>query len=76
MGIPSAWKDGDTITATLSGTWAATAHTAGAAALHLALHPAATPGQVKQALIAGATTGVLQGTPPVAPDRLLYTLYR
>ncbi|MGW7171653.1 S8 family peptidase [Streptomyces xanthophaeus] len=76
VGIPSAWKDGDTATATLSGTSAATAHTAGAAALHLALHPAATPGQVKQALVAGATTGVLQGTPPVAPDRLLHTLYR
>ncbi|MCX4695078.1 S8 family peptidase [Streptomyces sp. NBC_01408] len=75
VAIPSAWKDSDTATATLSGTSAATAHTAGAAALHLARHPAATPGQVKQALVAGATTGVLQGTPPVAPDRLLHTLY-
>ncbi|MEU9375445.1 S8 family peptidase [Streptomyces sp. NPDC048255] len=75
VAIPSAWKDSDTATATLSGTSAATAHTAGAAALHLARHPAATPGQVKHALVAGATTGVLQGTPPVVPDRLLHTLY-
>ncbi|MGP3683851.1 S8 family peptidase [Streptomyces sp. IBSNAI002] len=76
VAIPSAWKDGDTATATLSGTSAATAHTAGAAALHLAFRPADTPAQVKQALVVNATAGVLQGSPPVAPNRLLYTLYR
>ncbi|MFE3558125.1 S8 family peptidase [Streptomyces sp. NPDC059193] len=76
VGIPSAWKDSDTATATLSGTSAATAHTAGAAALHLAFRPGDTPAQVKQALVVNATAGVLQGNPPVAPNRLLYTLYR
>ncbi|OEJ30671.1 S8 family peptidase [Streptomyces subrutilus] len=76
VAIPSAWKDGDTATATLSGTSAATAHTSGAAALHLAVRPGDTPAQVKQALVANATAGVLQGSPPVVPNRLLYTLYR
>ncbi|MFF5446243.1 S8 family peptidase [Streptomyces sp. NPDC012888] len=73
--IPSAWKDGDTATATISGTSTATAHAAGAAALHLAFRPADTPAQVKAALVGNATAGVLQGTPPVTPNRLLYTLY-
>ncbi|MFI7321305.1 S8 family peptidase [Streptomyces venezuelae] len=73
--IPSAWKDSDTATATLSGTSMATGHAAGAAALHLALRPTDTPAQVKKGLVDNATTGVLQGTPPVTPDKLLYTLY-
>ncbi|MEU6990215.1 S8 family peptidase [Streptomyces sp. NPDC046465] len=73
--IPSAWQDSDTAVATLSGTSMATAHTAGAAALHLGFRPADTPAQVKRGLVDHATTGVLQGSPPVAPDRLLYTLY-
>ncbi|MBW5483928.1 S8 family peptidase [Streptomyces bambusae] len=76
VSIPSAWHTSDTATATLSGTSAATAHTAGAAALHLAVRPADTPAQVKRALVANATTGALQGSPPPVPDRLLYTLYR
>ncbi|MFD9077169.1 S8 family peptidase, partial [Streptomyces lasiicapitis] len=74
--IPSAWKDSDTATATLSGTSMATAHAAGAAALHLGFRPADTPAQVKKGLVDNATTGVLQGNPPpVVPDKLLYTLY-
>nr|WP_306337540.1 S8 family peptidase [Streptomyces sp. KL118A] len=73
--IPSAWKDSDTATATLSGTSMATAHTAGAAALHLGFRPTDTPAQVKKGLVDNATTGALQGSPPVTPDRLLYTLY-
>ncbi|MCB5182935.1 S8 family peptidase [Streptomyces antimicrobicus] len=75
VGIPSAWHTGDAATATLSGTSPATAHAAGAAALHLAFRPADTPAQVKQALVANATTGVLQGDPPPTPNKLLYTLY-
>ncbi|MFE0175389.1 S8 family peptidase [Streptomyces sp. NPDC059002] len=73
--IPSAWNGSDTATATLSGTSMATAHAAGAAALHLGFRPTDTPAQVKRGLVDHATTGVLQGTPPVMPDRLLYTLY-
>ncbi|MCF3123622.1 S8 family peptidase [Streptomyces arenae] len=73
--IPSAWKDSDTSSTTLSGTSMATAHVAGAAALHLAFRPTDTPAQVKKGLVDNATTGALQGTPPVTPDKLLYTLY-
>lgn len=73
--IPSAWKDSDTATATLSGTSMATAHATGAAALHLGFRPGDTAAQVKQGLVDNATTGVLQGPAPVAPDKLLYTLY-
>ncbi|MET8684471.1 S8 family peptidase [Streptomyces sp. NPDC004732] len=73
--IPSAWKDSDTATATLSGTSMAAAHAAGAAALHLGFRPTDTPAQVKKGLVDNATTGVLQGSPPVTPDKLLYTLY-
>ncbi|MFJ3923268.1 S8 family peptidase [Streptomyces sp. NPDC090022] len=75
VAIPSAWHTGDTATATLSGTSMATAHTTGAAALHLAFRPADSPAQVKAALVTNATTGVLQGTPPPVPNKLLYTLY-
>lgn len=73
--IPSAWNGSDTATATLSGTSMATAHAAGAAALHLGFRPTDTPAQVKRGLVDNATTGVLQGNPPVVPDKLLYTLY-
>ncbi|MFD0417626.1 S8 family peptidase [Streptomyces sp. NPDC127108] len=73
--IPSAWKDSDTATATLSGTSMATAHATGAAALHLGFRPGDPPAQVKKGLVDTATTGVLQGPTPVVPDKLLYTLY-
>ncbi|MFG2295985.1 S8 family peptidase [Streptomyces sp. NPDC048603] len=75
VGITSAWAANDTATATLSGTSTAAAHTAGAAALHLAFRPADTPDRVKQGLVGNATAGVLQGSPPPVPNRLLYTLY-
>ncbi|WJV44474.1 S8 family peptidase [Streptomyces flavofungini] len=73
--IPSAWRDSDTATATLSGTSMATAHASGAAALHLGFRPGDTPAQVKKGLVDNATGGVLQGPVPVVPDKLLYTLY-
>lgn len=72
--IPSAWKDTDTATATLSGTSMATAHATGAAALHLGFRPGDTQAQVKKGLVDNATTGVLHPA-PVVPDKLLYTLY-
>ncbi|MEV7612632.1 S8 family peptidase [Streptomyces sp. NPDC089799] len=75
VGITSAWAANDTATATLSGTSTAAAHTAGAAALHLAFRPADTPDRVKQGLVGNATAGVLQGSPPPVPNRLLHTLY-
>ncbi|MFF7181166.1 S8 family serine peptidase [Streptomyces sp. NPDC008121] len=64
--IASAWNDSDTGTKTISGTSMATPHVVGAAAVYLAGHPDATPDQVAQALVGGATadkiTNPSQGT--------------
>ncbi len=45
----------------------------GAAALYLSGHPTATPAQVRSALLAGATEGVLRGNLHGSPNRLLFT---
>jgi subtilisin family serine protease len=52
--IESAWIGADTATAVLSGTSMASPHAAGAAAVLLALNPAATPAQVAEALASNA----------------------
>lgn len=70
--IPSAWHTSDTATATLSGTSMAVPHVAGAAALHLAAYPGATPAAVHSAIVAAATPGVITGPGPGSPNRLLY----
>ncbi|MCX4698154.1 S8 family peptidase [Streptomyces sp. NBC_01373] len=70
--ITSAWNTGDSATNTISGTSMATPHVAGAAALHLADNPSATPAQVSAALTAAATTGVVTSPGTGSPNRLLY----
>ncbi|ATB39243.1 hypothetical protein CYFUS_004687 [Cystobacter fuscus] len=72
--IPSAWSTSDTSTHLLTGTSAATAHVAGAAALYLEGHPLATPGEVSTELTSRANPDVLTGAWPPASSRLLYTL--
>lgn len=64
----------------LSGTSMAAPHVAGAAALYLQAHPWASPAEVEAALIAGATTGVLNSNSQTpnhiganSPNRLLYS---
>ncbi|WP_432081475.1 S8 family peptidase [Streptomyces sp. WAC 04229] len=70
--ITSAWNSGDSATNTISGTSMASPHVAGAAALHLADHPSATPAQVATALTSAATTGVVSNPGSGSPNRLLY----
>jgi subtilisin family serine protease len=71
--ILSSSNTSDTATAIKSGTSMATPHVAGAAALYLESHPAATPAEVAQALVANATSGRLQGLGTGSPNLLLFT---
>ncbi|MFG3285339.1 S8 family peptidase [Streptomyces sp. NPDC048111] len=69
--ITSAGNAGDTATLTDSGTSMAAPHVAGAAALYLADHPLARPGQVASALVAAASKGRVTRPGPGSPNRLL-----
>ncbi|MGK5631968.1 S8 family peptidase [Streptomyces sp. URMC 123] len=69
--ITSAWNTSTTAEHALSGTSMAAPHAAGAAALHLARHPTATPAEVCRALIAGAGEGRVRGAGQGSPNRLL-----
>ncbi|MER5466405.1 S8 family peptidase [Streptomyces sp. NPDC002668] len=75
VNITSSWKDSDTATNTISGTSMATPHTAGAAALYLATHATASPVQVRDALVNGATSGKVQDPRTGSPNKLLYSLF-
>ncbi|MER5177123.1 S8 family peptidase [Streptomyces sp. NPDC002896] len=75
VNITSAWDDSDTATNTISGTSMATPHTTGVAALYLATHPTATPAQVRDALVNGATSGKVTDPRTGSPNRLLYSLF-
>ncbi|WP_433265765.1 S8 family peptidase [Actinosynnema sp. CS-041913] len=69
--ITSAWYTNDTATNTISGTSMATPHVVGAAAVYLAANPAATPQQVRDALVNGATSGVVTNPGTGSPNKLL-----
>ncbi|MDB4891615.1 MAG: peptidase and in kexin sedolisin [Gemmatimonadetes bacterium] len=58
---------------TVSGTSMSSPHVAGAAALYLQVNPAATPAQVRAALVGNATPGIIAGVPSGTPNLLLYT---
>ncbi|WP_432081397.1 S8 family serine peptidase [Streptomyces sp. WAC 04229] len=57
--------------ATMSGTSMAAPHAAGAAALYLAAHPGAAPGQVRDALVNGADRGEVGSPGSGSPNLLL-----
>ncbi|MFB7760986.1 S8 family peptidase [Streptomyces xiamenensis] len=69
--ITAAWNTSDTATNTISGTSMAAPHVAGAAALHLADHPGATPAQVWAALDAASATGEVTLPGTGSPNKLL-----
>jgi subtilisin family serine protease len=71
-GITSAWYTSNTATDTISGTSMATPHTAGAAALYLQSNPGASPQQVRDALFANATKGIVTSS-KTATNHLLFT---
>ncbi len=74
-GITSSWIGGGTTeTNTISGTSMATPHVAGVAALYLQSNATATPQQVRDALYAAATKGVVTSS-KTANNHLLFTGY-
>lgn len=75
INITSSWNTSNTATNTINGTSMATPHVAGAAALYLQSNPGATPQQVRDALVANATTGVVKSPGSGSPNRLLFVNY-
>jgi subtilisin family serine protease len=71
VAIRSSVANSDTAAATYSGTSMAAPHVAGAAALVLDAAPGWTPAQVRNFLVAKATTGKVTGTKG-SPNRLLF----
>jgi subtilisin family serine protease len=72
--ITSAWYTSDAATNTISGTSMATPHVVGVAALYLAGNPSATPQQVRDALYANTTKGIVTSS-KTANNHLLFTNY-
>ena len=70
--ILSAWNASDTADGFLSGTSMATPHVAGAAALYLEAHPAASPAAVATYLIGAATRDRITGLGAGSPNLLLF----
>jgi len=71
--ITSAWYSSNTATNTISGTSMATPHVAGVAALYLEGH-SGTPQQVRDAIVAAATSSVVGNPGRSSPNLLLYSL--
>ena len=70
--ITSAWHTSDTATNTISGTSMAAPHVAGAAAVVLAANPQLTSQQVRDRLVADATSNKVGNPGTGSPNRLLF----
>ncbi len=75
VNIKSASNESNTGTAVMSGTSMASPHVAGAAALVLGAHPAWTPQQVRDDLVAHADSGLVRSPGVGSPNRTLFTGY-
>ncbi|WP_369216526.1 S8 family peptidase [Streptomyces flavofungini] len=71
--IVSSSNSGDSASQTMSGTSMASPHVAGAAALLLAANPTWSPAQVRDKLVADATSGKVTDPRTGSPNKLLYT---
>jgi subtilisin family serine protease len=71
--ITSAWSTSNTATNTISGTSMAAPHVAGVAALYLQANPGASPADVREALYAATTKGVVSSS-KTSNNHLLYSL--
>lgn len=69
--IESTWDTSTTSTHKISGTSMATPHAAGVIALYLERNPAASPEQVKTALVAGSIAGKVLSPGTGSPNKLL-----
>lgn len=74
VGITSAWYNSTTATNTISGTSMATPHTAGVAALYLQGNPSSTAQQVRDALFAISSKGIVTNS-RTANNNLLFSNY-
>lgn len=74
LGITSSWYTSDVATNTISGTSMATPHVAGVAALYLQGSPTATAQQVRDALYAATTKGIVTSS-KTTNNHLLFTAY-
>lgn len=75
VSITSSWYTSPTATNTISGTSMATPHVAGVAALYLGSHASASPQQVRDALVANGTGGVVKSAGKGSPNVLLFSNY-
>ncbi|UVS80403.1 S8 family peptidase [Actinokineospora sp. UTMC 2448] len=72
VGITSTWWTADDATSTASGTSMASPHVAGVAALITAANPTFTPQQVRDRMVADATSGVVTDPRTGSPNKLLH----
>jgi subtilisin family serine protease len=75
VGITAAWHTSTNAINTISGTSMAAPHVAGVAALYLSANPGVTPQQVRDALIANATTSRVKNVGTGSPNALLFSSY-